>query len=207
MRILQIALFLTLSLSGLAQDPAQLLNNPRLKSYNWKSQTQIAVSGEVKSTLVQQITWTPSGEQQKLELSRTSAPQKKPIVPMRRLIAKRKAARSKEWFEGLQEQLARYRSLPDLSGKTNLEMADGQAVVTAQDVIQAGDRLTVVVDPKSHQPLSGEVVTRYDDSDVKIHLTFSQIEPGLSTVTRTVCEVPDHEVTITVTNWDYSKGS
>ena len=50
-------------------------------------------------------------------------------------------------------------------------------------------------------------MTRYDDSDVKIHLTFSQIEPGLSTVTRTVCEVPDHEVTITVTNSDYSKGS
>jgi len=207
MKILHVALFLTLSLAGFAQDPAQVLNNPKLKTYNWKSQTQIAVSGEVKSTLVQQITWTPSGEQQKLELSRTTAEQKKPIVPMRRLLAKRKAAKSKEWFEGLTEQLAKYHKLPDVTGKTSMELVNGQAVVTAQDVIQPGDKMTVFVDPKTKQPVSGEVVTQYDDSDVKIHLTFSQIEPGLSTVTKTVCEVPDHEVTITVTNSDYSKGT
>lgn len=205
MKILHAALFLALTLSGLAQDPSQLLNNPKLKTYNWKSQTQTTVSGEVKSTLVQQITWTPSGEQQKLEISRTNAEQKKPIVPMRRLLAKRKATKSKEWFQGLQEQLSRYHQLPDLTGKTNLEMVNGQAVVTARDVIQSGDTLTVFVDPKTHQPLSGEVVTRYDDSDVKIHLTFSQIEPGLATVSKSVCEVPDHEVTITVTNSDYTR--
>lgn len=205
MKILHVALFLTLTLAGFAQDPAQLLSNPKLKTYNWKSQTQITVSGEVKSTLVQQITWTPSGEQQKLEISRTTPDQKKPIVPMRRLLAKRKATKSKEWFQGLQEQLEKYHKLPDLTGKATMEMVDGQAVVTAQDVIQPGDKLTVFVDPKTHQPLSGEVVTQYDDSDVKIHLNFSQIESGLATVTKSVCEVPDHDVTITVTNSDYSK--
>jgi hypothetical protein len=204
MKILHVALFLTLTLAGFAQEPAQLLSNPKLKTYNWKSQTQITVSGEIKSTLVQQITWTPSGEQQKLEISRTSPDQKKPIVPVRRLLAKRKAAKSKEWFQGLEEQLAKYHKLPDLTGKTNLEMANGQAVMTAQDVILSGDKLTVFLDPKTRQPQSGEVVTQYDDSDVKIHLTFSQIEPGLATVTRSVCEVPDHEVAITITNSDYT---
>ena len=206
MKILHAALFLTLTLAGFAQDPGQLLSNPKLKAYNWKSQIQIAVSGEVKTTIVQQITWTPSGDQQKLELSRTNAEQRKPIVPMRRLLAKRKAAKSKEWFQGLQQQLTRYQKLPDLKGKTSTEMVNGQAVITAQDVIQSGDKLTIFVDPKTRQPLQGEVVTQYDDSDVKIHLTFSQLEPGLSTVTKTVCEVPDHDVTITVTNSGYSKG-
>lgn len=207
MKILHLVLFLTLTLTGFAQDPSQLLANPKLKTYNWKARTQVMVSGEVKTTLVQQITWTPSGEQQKLELSRTNAEQKKPIVPMRRLLAKRKAARSKEWFGGLQDLLARYQKLPDLTGKTSMEMVNGQAVVTAQDVIQGGDKLTVFVDPKTRQPLRGEVQTRYDDSDVKIQLTFTQLEPGLSTVTQAVCTIPDHEVNITVTNSDYSKNS
>ncbi len=205
MKIVHAALFFTLTLAGFAQDPGQLLSNPKLRSYSWKAQTQVAVSGEVKSTLVQQITWTPSGEQQRLELNRTMADQKKPIVPMRRLLAKRKAAKSKEWFQGLEDQLARYHKLPDLTGKTTSELVNGQAVVTARDVIQPGDKLTVFVDPKTRQPSQGEVQTRYDDSDVQIHLTFSQLEPGLATVTRSVCEVPDHEVTITVTNSDYSR--
>ena len=205
MKILHAALFLALTLSGLAQDPGPLLSNPKLKAYNWKSQIQITVSGQVKTTVVQQITWTPAGEQQKLELSRTEAQQKKPIVPMRRLLARRKASKSKEWFQGLQAQLARYQKLPDLKGRTSTEMANGQAVISAQDVVQPGDKLTVFVDPKTRQPLQGEVVTQYDESDVKIHLTFSQLEPGLSAISKTVCEVPDHEVTITVTNSGYSK--
>lgn len=205
MKILHAALFFTLTLAGFAQNPSQLLSNPKLKSYNWKSQTQIAVAGEVKSTLVQQITWTPSGEQQKLELSRSNADQKKPIVPMRRLLAKRKATKSKEWFQGLQDQLGKYHKMPDLTGKLSTELVNGQAAVSAQDVVQPGDKLTVFVDPKTRQPVQGEVQTQYDDSDVKIHLNFSQIEPGLSAVTKTVCEVPDHEVTITVVNSDYSK--
>ncbi|MBN9419086.1 MAG: hypothetical protein J0I12_26770 [Candidatus Eremiobacteraeota bacterium] len=207
MKILHAVLFLTLTLTGLAQDPNQLLSNPKLKAYNWKSQIQIAVSGQVKTTVVQQITWTPTGEQQRLELSRTNAEQKKPLIPMRRLLAKRKATKSKEWFQGLQQQLARYQKLPDLKGKTSMDMANGQAVLSAQDVVQSGDKLTVFVDPKTRQPLQGEVVTQYDDSDVKIHLTFSPLEPGLSTVTKTVCEVPEHDVTITVTNSGYSKGT
>lgn len=207
MKFLHAAIFLTLTLAGFAQDAGQLLANPKLKTYNWKAQTQILVSGEVKSTLTQQITWTPSGEQQKLELSRTVAEQKKPIVPMRRLLARRKAEKSKEWFQGLQEQLGRYHKLPDLTGRTQMEMVNGQAVVTAQDVVQPGDKLTVFVDPKTRQPLQGEVQTQYDGSSVKIHLDFTQIEPGLATVTKTVCEVPDHEVTIRVTNSDYAKNN
>jgi hypothetical protein len=206
MKILHVALFLTLSLAGVAQDPNGLLSNPKLKSYNWKSQIQTMVSGQVKTTVVQQVTWTPSGEQQRLEISRSNAEQKKPIIPMRRLLAKRKSTKSKEWFQGLHAQLARYQKLPDLKGKISTEMVNDQAVLSAQDVIQPGDKLTVFVNPKTRQPVQGEVVTSYDDSDVQIHLTFSPIEPGLTAITKMVCEVPDHEVTITTTNSDYSKG-
>ena len=133
-------------------------NNKKLAQYTWKQKVEVLKGGDVKKTMIYQISIGPDGKQQKTEISQPGGDQKKGGGGRRGRRIKKKIAQKvedlKDYAERMMSLVGHY-AKPDPSrlqeqfkaGKGSMTMGPGEEIVnlTIADLYKPGDSMTISI--------------------------------------------------------------
>ena len=178
-----------------------------LREYTWNTRTEVKIDGEVKSVKVDLVRFTPEGELQKTKVSDSADGQKKPRG-IKGKVASKKIKGMQEWASELTQLLQKYSlptagSLLDFMDKATVERTGQLATVVASDVVQQGDKMTVLVDSGSRQLKMIQVSTSLDGDSVDVEILNESLENGPSYTARQIVKVPAQKVELTVENFNF----
>ena len=192
---------------------AQQENAAALRNYQWKSRTEIMKGGDSKKTQLSLVRYDANGSLQKTLISSTPDED----VPSRGLIGHIAQKKKKDFLAMLEQlgQLARsYGEIPPekmqqfmatasfvpVSGQQNLIRIEGR------DVLQAGDSMTVFVDPMSRRQRRIEIQTALDGKTVRIVSQFQDLAQGGPTyMSRSEVHYDGTAIAIITENFDYAR--
>ena len=184
-------------------------NQLMLRDYTWNTRTEVKIDGEVKSVKVDLVRFTPEGELQKTKISDSADGQKKPRG-IKGKMASKKIKGMQEWSQELGQLLQKYSlptagSLLDFMDKATVEH-DGQlATAVASNVVQQGDKMTVVADTVSRQVKMMEVSTSLDGDAVQVDILNQVVPDGPSYTARQIVKVPAEKIELTVENFNFQR--
>ena len=184
-------------------------NQEMLRAYTWNTRTEVKIDGEVKSVKVDLVRYDADGTLQKTKISDSADGQKAPRG-VKGKVAKKKQKGMQEWAAELMQLLQKYSlptagSLLDFLNKATVEQ-DGQlATVTASNVVQSGDTMTMLVDAGTRQMKMIEVSTSLDGDAVDVEILKETLENGPSYTARQIVKVPAQKVELTVENFNFQK--
>lgn len=187
----------------------------KLKGYTWKSQVEVSLNGDLRSTKVYQVTALPDGTHQKTELSSDDAPG--PRGPLRQRLAHKMEDREADWIEGLKTQLEGYSKLTPAQIEAFTKTAQITEVpdskppavrVVGKGLVTPDDQVTMVVALQGDTkiPLEMHVQTAYDAQPVKLDVTFATLEGSIPYAAQTAMTIPSKSLVVTIQNSDYKKG-
>jgi hypothetical protein len=186
---------------------AQKENKLALMKYEWKSRTEIQKDGETKKDQLVQVSYDRDGNL----LQATIASSPEPDLPtrgLRGLIAQNK---KKDFMKKLDQLKALAKSYSDLPADkmqrftSTAKVSTDQKLIRIQgyDVLQAGDSLTMWVDPMSQRQRRIEIMTALDSKPVSIVSEFQDIQGGPTYMARNQVSYGNSLVIITQ-NFDYT---
>ena len=184
-------------------------NQMMLREYTSNTRTEVKIDGEVKSVKVDLVRFTPEGELQKTKISDSADGQKKPRG-VKGKVASKKIKGMQEWASELTQLLQKYSlptagSLLDFMDKATVERTGQLATVVASDVVQQGDKMTVLVDSGSRQLKMIQVSTSLDGDSVDVEILNESLENGPSYTARQIVKVPAQKVELTVENFNFQR--
>ena len=191
---------------------AQQQNAKALRTYEWKSRTEIKKDGETKRVQVAQLRYDANGNLQRTELSSTPEPNI-PNFGLRRAIAKKKIGDFKETTQELgalarsyselqPEQMQRFMAnasmTPEITAQQKLVRVEGR------NVLQPGDTMSVWVDATSRKQRRVEIQTSLDGKPVRIVSEFQDLPQGGPTyMARSQVNYEGNSVVIITENFEY----
>ncbi len=205
-----------------AQDPptfaeSQKANAQALRQYSWKSRTEIKLKGESKNVKLEQVRYDANGKLQKTPLAGPAPAAPAPAQGGRGGRVKAKVIENKkeefgEMMQGLGQLVASYGQLPPdklaafkataTKGRGEGAMA-GTAQVQGLDVLQAGDSMTVWVDPASQMMRRVEIKTLYEKKPATVVADYQGVANGPTYMAHAVLTYPEKHVELTVDTSEY----
>lgn len=205
-------------LSAQAPDPAAVAqefgqsakaNAAALKMYSWKMRVQVTLKGEPKPPSLFQMRFDPDGKLQKTPLT-----QPPPPAPKKRglkgKIVEKKTAEMKDYAADLAELSKGYLApSPALlqaffSRVTTAPGAGGALLLSATDVIAAGDKLTYEIDAQSHAIRRVLFHATLDGDPVDGTVEMSAVPGGgPNYAARTRVDAPGKKLSATIENFEY----
>ena len=192
---------------------ARQQNALALKQYEWKSRTEIQKDGETKKVQVAVMRYDSDGNLQKTIVSSTPEPDM-PKFGLRKAIAKKKMGDFKDRLEELEALSRSYSELPPDRMQSFMANALVTPELTAQqklirisgeNVLQAGDSMTVFVDAISRKQRRIEIQTSLDQKPVRIVSEFQELPQGGPTyMARSQVNYDGNSVVIVADNFDYA---
>ena len=184
-------------------------NHMMMREYTWNTRTEVKIDGEVKSLKVDLVRFTPEGEIQRTKISDSADGQKKP-KRLKGKMASKKIKKMQEWAKELKGLLQKYSlptagSLLDFMDKATVEHNGQLATVIASNVVQPGDKMTVLADTASRQMKMIEVVTSLDGDAVQVEILNDTLTDGPSYTARQIVTVPAQKVELTIENFNFQK--
>jgi hypothetical protein len=197
---------------------AQQANQAALLSYTWKSRTELKLKGETKNVLLEQVRYDIDGRLQKTQIGGSSEetrerPSLHPVggVIKHRIVAK-KTAEHKELMQELVTLAGSYAHLPT----DRLRAFAAQAIssrgegaergtirMRGRNVNQAGDAMTVWLDPTRSTVRRVEIATSLEFKPVDLVVDYRALDNGLSYQARQVLRYPDKQIELTVETYEY----
>ena len=186
---------------------AQKENAVALMRYEWKSRTEILKDGETKNDQLAQLSYDANGELQKTVIA-TSPEVSLPKHGLRGLIAKNKKQEFMETLDDLRTLAKEYSNLaPDKMQRfmTTATIAPDEKLVRIKgyDVLQAGDSMTMWLDPMTQRQRRIEINTLLDKKPVRIVSEFQDIPKGPTYMARNQMSYGT-SLTIITQNFDYT---
>ena len=184
-------------------------NAAQMRNYSWNTRTEIKMDGEVKSSKVELIRFTPDGELQKAVVSDSAAGAKKPRG-VRGKVAANKKKGMQEWGAELGQLLQQY-SLPtsgsilDFLDQATVQRTGNMVNLVGRNVIQQDDYMAILVDASTKQLKIITVKTSLDGDAVDVQITSENLDDGLSYTARQVVKVPAKKVELTIENYDFRR--
>jgi hypothetical protein len=223
--IFSLAALVTLVTAQPAQDPTARVtaikqwlgqSKAQLRNYQWIETTTVSVKGEVKSTKVTSCFYDVTGALQKVPMSSSPEPKKKPGI--RGAIQKDKqeemsdymkqaVALVKSYVPPIPEKLqaakdAGKMSVDFLPGGQNLRLNFG-------DYHLPGDKLSVSLDQATNKVLAFGVASYIDDPKdaVVLAVTVGVLPDGTGYADKVTLDAKSKELQVTVTNTGYRKSN
>lgn len=213
-----LALLVALGATASAQQrefvDAQRANADALRSYTWKSRTELKLEGEVVNVRLEQIRYDFDGRLQKTQIggSTASAESGGRGGPLR----KRVVARKKDEFQDLMGDLAAlagsYAQLPPdalraFAARATITMGqgiDGGALrVQGRGVLSPTDEMVILIDPMTLMIRRVDVTTALEGKPVFITADYRSLENGLTYQTRSLLRYPDKRLDVTIENFEH----
>jgi len=182
-------------------------NLQALKAYSWNQRTEVVKDGEVMSTKLELVRYDSIGYEQRSTLDQKAPKQKKRIAGR---VQQKKMGEMKEWGENVKSLLMKY-SLPDLAslngflGKASINSSEesGQTILTSNNVIQSGDRMTMYINSKDKKILKTQVFTSYETDSVYVEITHGQLPEGINYIKEMKLDISTKEIQLKVENFNY----
>jgi len=194
----------------LAQSKAQM------KSYQWIETTVIAIKGEEKSTKVNSCYYDVTGAVQKVPLSATPPPAKKPGI--RGAIIKNKTEEMTDYMKAAVALVKSY--VPPTSEKIQASKDGGKMTmdfppggknirVNFHDYQLPGDNLSISMDLATNRLLGLGVATYIDDPKdaVDLAVTIGALPDGTGFADKVTLNATAKQLTLTMTNSGYRKAN
>jgi hypothetical protein len=182
-------------------------NLQALKAYSWNQRTEVVKDGEVMTTKLELVRYDSSGYEQRTTLDQKLPKQKKRIAGR---IQKKKMGEMKEWGENVKSLLMKY-TLPDIAslngflGKASINPTEepGQTVLTSNNVIQSGDRMTMYINAMDKKIQKTQVFTNYETDSVYVEITHGQLPEGINYIKELKLDISTKEIQLKVENFNY----
>ena len=189
-------------------------NAKQLKLYTCKQRTATHYKGDLKSSRIEEIHYSASGERVSIPIDGQRVEQDaRRRGPGSRLVAKKiesKQEEMREYIERLMSLTSRYlapNSEKFKAGLGNAEMitsaASTQARIVMRNYVKNGDTMTMTFDAASHLPVKTEVDTSLDEDAVSIVVNFGQVHNGPSYPEKTVVTSFGKQLEVRVFTYDY----
>jgi hypothetical protein len=191
---------------------ARKANVALLQQYSWTSRTEVIDQGQVKDIRIDAVNYGPDGQLQRSVLNDPSTPL--PFAVPRRHIAERERQILQEYLTGLRDLLEQY-TLPT-AGKVqdflNRATASGRDsyglfAMTARNLVQPGDTLSVWVDPRTRQAQRIRVSSTFEGEPVTLTATFTTLPGGLNHVAYAEVIVPAKQISVQIQNFNYDRNN
>jgi hypothetical protein len=207
-----------------AQDPqklaaAQKQNKEALRSYTWKSRSEIKLKGESKNVKLDQVRYDLDGQTEKTPLAAT--PQAAAPAGgggrgsrLKEKVVEKKTEDFKELMQGLGQLAASYGQIPPDKMQAFAQSATngpgegamkGTVRIQGSKVLDAGDSLTVWLDPASLMMRRAEVQTVYDKEPASLVVEFQAVPDGPTYMARAVVDYPVKQLQMIVENYAYDR--
>ena len=182
-------------------------NRQALKAYSWNQRTEVVKDGEVMSTKLELVRYDSSGLEQRTTLDQKKPPQKKRIAGR---VQKKKMGEMQEWGENVKTLLMKY-TLPDIAsldnflGKASINSTEepGQTMLTSNNVIQSGDRMTMYINASDKKVQKTRVFTNYEKDSVYLEITHGQLPEGINHIREMKLDITTKEIQLKVENFNY----
>lgn len=191
---------------------AQQENEAKLRTYSWKSRTEIRKGGETRSIQLNQMRYDVEGTLQQTPLSATKA--EIPTGGLRGLIARKKKEEFVKMLDALSVLAKSYGKLPPEKMQRFMTNATITSEMTSQkkllriqgrDVLQPGDSMTIWFDPATHQQQKIEIQTTFENKPLRIVSEFRDLPSGPTYLARSLVDYPDQELAIVTENFEYTR--
>lgn len=185
---------------------ANAANMEQLKAFIWKKHSEIAVDGEEKLDMLNEIS---IGEDDKVNVTNldasTTVKQKRGI---RGKIQQSTAQNNSEYLHGAVEHALAYTymskgQLLDFFSKAEITDKEGVMSATASDVLVKGDKLTINVEKDTKLFLSQEFSSFMGEDPISAKVNFGKFKSGISHVTTSSMNLPAKKAVIQSENRDY----
>lgn len=213
-----LALLVALGAAASAQQrefvEAQRANADALRSYTWKSRTELKLEGEIVNVRLEQVRYDFDGRLQKTQIGGSTASTESGGRggPLR----KRVVAKKKEEFQNLMSDVAAlagsYAHLPADTLRTFFARATitrpqgiegGGVRVQGRGVLSPTDEMTILIDPTTFMIRRVEVTSALEGKPVFITVDYRSLESGLTYPTRSLLRYPDKGLDVTVEHFEY----
>lgn len=193
---------------------AMATNKQALARYTWQEQQVISLKGEVKKTVINQVSVGPDGQQQKVELSSTPAA----APPSGGRLKQRVVAKKTDEFKDYGQQvaaLARQYTKSDpqalqqayQQGNISFQMggAAGAVSLVIKNYLKPGDSETLVFNSQNKAIESLQVSTYLTDpSDaVTLAVQFARLPSGVNHVASVQINGVSKQMTVAIQNSNY----
>ncbi len=186
---------------------AEEANTAKLKEYIWKRKSEVAIDGQVKLTTVSEFSFDEKGElQTQIIDAQSDVKQKKGV----RGNMQEKAIEEKTDYvqKALEISLAytfmSKGELLDFFSKATVTEKDGILEATGENVYIKGDKLTVLVDPKTNLFIKKTFSSFLDKDPIGGELKYEKFSNGTNHGTTTVLDLPAQKMKINSVNDNYT---
>lgn len=193
---------------------ARQQNALALRSYEWKSRTEIKKDGETKKVQLVLNRYDSNGNLQTTTISSTPEPDL-PKFGLRKAIAKKKVKEFKETVQELGALARSYSELPPDQMQRFMATASFSPEVTMQqklvrldgrNVLHPGDAMTVWLDAISGKQRRVEIQTSWDGKPVRILSEFQDLpQNGPTYMARSQINYEGTSVIIITENFDHAR--
>lgn len=193
---------------------ARKANAALMHQYSWNSRVEIVVNAQVKDTRIEQLSYNPFGQLQRITLNDqggTLHTLPTPIGFLRRGIAEVKKEEMQEYLHGLRGLLEQY-TLPTtgkildflMAASPSLSDAQGLIKLSGKNVVQPGDNLNMWFNPWTKHLQHIQVNTTFQGNSVQLTATFATLPgSGLNYASFAEATVPDKQLSVQVQNYNY----
>jgi hypothetical protein len=193
---------------ALAVSKADAANTEKLKDYIWKRYSSAMVSGAEKATLVTEFSFNENGELQVNAVGGNSSVEKKPGVRGR--IQQNQIEESVDYIGKALELSLKYTymskgELMDFLDKAVVTEKDGIIEAVGGDVFVKGDKLTLLIDPKTNLFISKKFSSLLGTDPMDGDVTYAKLSNGVQYGGKTVMNLPAKKAVITAVNKDFTQ--
>ena len=204
---------------------AQKDNSAALKQYTWKSRTELKLKGESKNVELEQVRYDLDGKLQKTNIGAPATEQAEQQSSRRGgrgrgrakgKIVEKKKGEFAELMKALGQLAGSYahmspEAIQKFAQNAGIGQGEGPLQGTVQirsgDVLQAGDVMSVWVDPAGYHMRQVEIHSVYDEKPVTVIVEFQRVADGPSYPARSKLSYPDKEIELIIENYDYERVS
>jgi len=187
---------------------ADAANTEKLKAFIWKRHSTTTVNGEVKATLVNEVSFNEKGEIQVTNIdAETTVKNKRGI---RGRIQDNKMEDNMDYVgKALQMAIAyTYMSkgqLLDFFEKSTVTEKDGKVEVAGENILTEGDKLTVIIDAATKLFIDKKFSSKLGEDPIDGEITYKEFSSGIVHGDETILNLPGKNAVINAKNQDYTQ--
>lgn len=187
-------------------------NQAALRQYQWTSNTQISLKGEVRSTKDELCRYGPDGKVQKTELGPPAPP--KELRGLKKRVVEKKKDELEDYMQRAVALIKDY--VPPApqtmeqafqTGNVSLGQAGpGQIQLQIKNYLKPGDALTLTFNSAAKVLTTVSVNTYLDEKDpITLQVNFQTLPDGTNYEATTVLDAPGKKVGVRVQNANYQR--
>lgn len=187
---------------------ADAANTEQLKAFIWKRHSSTSVNGEVKATLINEVSFDAEGKIQVTNVDAQTTVKDKRGVRGR---IQQNAVEDNMDYVGQALELAiayTYMSkgqLLDFVEKSEIAAAGDTYVISGKNIFMEGDALTVTVEKATNLFLDKKFSSKVGEDPIDGEITYVKFSSGISHGDETTMNLPGKSAVITAKNQDYSQ--